>query len=125
MRRNVQERGFALVGAVFALVVIASLIAGAFFASMQEVTIGRSSQNYQKAFDAAEGGMMIRSANWAGQAGTVNNLAVGDSATYLDTLPDRRSVAPPYVRRLRPTMFLMRSVGGSRTAARPPGPLVE
>src|SRR5258708_5804657 len=125
MRRNVQERGFALVGAVFALVVIASLIAGAFFASMQEVTIGRSSQNYQKAFDAAEGGMMIRSANWAGQAGTLNNLAVGDSATYLDTLPDRRSVATSYVRRLSPMMFLIRSVGGSGTSSRQLGSLVK
>jgi hypothetical protein len=125
MRPNQQERGFALVGAVFALVVIASLIAGAFFASMQEISIGRSSQSYQKALDAAEGGSAIRIANWAGQAGTLNNLAVGDSATYTDTLPDGRSTATSYVRRLSPMMYLIRTVGGSGTSQRVIGSLVK
>src|SRR5882672_7942211 len=100
MRVQQHERGFALVGAVFALVVIASLIAGAFFASMQEISIGRNSQSFQKAFDAAEGGMATRVTAWPGVSGTLNALAIGDSVTYTDTLPDGRSTATSYVRRL-------------------------
>src|SRR5436309_2155823 len=125
MRVHQQERGFALIGAVFALVVIATLVAGAFFASMQEVSIGRSTQTFQRAFDAAEGGMATRIVNWPTTSTTLNALAVGDSATYTDTLPDGRSTVTSYVRRLNGSLFLIRTVGGSGTSARMLGAIAK
>jgi hypothetical protein len=125
MRVHQHERGFALIGAVFALVVIATLVAGAFFASMQEVNIGRSTQTFQRAFDAAEAGMSTRVAAWPTTSVALNGLSVGDSLTYTDTLPDGRSTVVSYVRRLNTQLFLIRTVGGSGTSSRMLGAIAK
>lgn len=115
------ERGFALVGAVFALVIIAALIAGAFFASRQENTVGRNTQTYQRSFGAAEAGMATTVANW--QTGTFNGLAVGDSSTASATLPSNGGSYTAIVKRLDNQLFLIRTTGtdpsgkGNRTLA--------
>lgn len=109
MRAPQCERGFALVGAVFALVIIAALVAGGFFAARQELNVGRSSQTYQRAFDAAEAGLNNTVATW--NTGTLNALAVGDSTTYTATMPSNTGSYTAVVRRLNDGLFLIRSVG--------------
>ena len=109
MRAPQRERGFALVGAVFALVIIAALVAGGFFAARQELNVGRSSQTYQRAFDAAEAGLNSTVATW--NTGTLNALAVGDSATFTATMPGSTGSYTAVVRRLNTELFLIRSVG--------------
>ncbi len=121
MRASRHERGFALVGAVFALVIIAALIAGAFFASRQENTVGRNTQTYQRSFGAAEAGMATTVANW--QTGTFNGLNVGDSSSASGTLPGNGGSYSAVVKRLDNQLFLIRTTGtdpsgkGSRTLA--------
>jgi hypothetical protein len=109
MRAPQRERGFALVGAVFALVIIAALVAGGFFAARQELNVGRSSQTYQRAFDAAEAGLNSTVATW--NTGTLNVLAAGDSTTYTATMPSNTGSYTAVVRRLNDELFLIRSVG--------------
>lgn len=113
--RDRTERGFALVAAVFALVIIAALVTGAFFAARQELKVGRSSQSYQKAFSAAEAGLGTAVAQW--NTGTYNAMAVGDSATISGTLPSSGGSYAGVVRRLNSELFLIRSVGQDPTGA--------
>lgn len=61
--RNNRE-GMALAMAMFAIVVIGALIAGAFFASNQDFKIGRNSLVAQRAFTAAEFGLNKTMAEW-------------------------------------------------------------
>lgn len=123
--RASQPRGFALVGAVFALVVIASLIGGAFFAAMMEVNMGRSHQEYRRSFSAAEGGLATRIALWQQNGASLNALAVGDSMVFVDTMPDRRSVATTSVRRLNGQLYLLRALGASGTSYRLHGAIAK
>ncbi len=58
------ERGMALAIAIFALVVVGALVAGAFFAGVQESRTAENNRRLQKAFGVTESG--------------VNELGVGD-----------------------------------------------
>lgn len=66
------REGMALAMAMFAIVVIGALIAGAFFASTQDFRIGRNSLVAQRAFSAAEFGLNKTMAEWE----TKDNLAI-------------------------------------------------
>ena len=57
MRPRTSERGFALAVSIFALVIIAALITGVFFAARQEMKIGEHSMSAQQAFSAADAGV--------------------------------------------------------------------
>ncbi|MGH7665230.1 MAG: hypothetical protein ACRENI_13220 [Gemmatimonadaceae bacterium] len=61
---NHRRSGFALVIAILAIVVIGALIAGAFFASMQEYRIGRNSIVQERALATAERGHSEFLINW-------------------------------------------------------------
>lgn len=61
---NNKREGMALALAMFAIVVIGALIAGAFFASNQDFKIGRNSLVAQRAFSAAEYGLNKTMAEW-------------------------------------------------------------
>ena len=50
------ERGMALAVAIFALVVVGALVAGAFFAGTQEQRVGENSRRVTQSFGAAEAG---------------------------------------------------------------------
>ena len=104
------QRGFALAGSIFALVIIAALIAGAFFSSRQDMVVGRNSQTYGRAFSAAEAGLNNTLANWAG-VGSFNGLAVGDSSTVTATLPGNGGSYETVVRRMNDELFLIRTTG--------------
>lgn len=63
LHRSGDRRGFALLVALAALVIIGGLIVGAFFASTQEFRIGRNTVLQSKALTAAEYGLFAVTAN--------------------------------------------------------------
>lgn len=80
MRNSLNKReGFALAVALFAIVVIGGIIAGAFFASNQDYKISRSTLYQERALTAAEFGMnqIINqwNGNWNTQIATGNTMA--------------------------------------------------
>src|SRR5204862_3319700 len=65
MKRVLQnERGMALALAIFALVVVGALVAGAFFAGTQEQRVGGNWRRLQQSFGAAETGLNEVIRNW-------------------------------------------------------------
>lgn len=110
-RRGRRDRGFALAASIFALVIIAALVTGAFFAARQEMRIGLNSRTSLRAFTAAEAGINTSIASW--NTGTWNMLAVGDSSAISGTLGSgtQRSSYAGTVRRLNTQLFLVRATG--------------
>ena len=113
-RRYTDERGMALAVAIFALVVIGALVAGAFFAGHVEQQTGRNSLYAAQAADAAEAGNAAVISNW--DQFNLNNLAVGDSSiltsTKLDgTAGNMGSFYRQTVKRLNQDLFLVKSLG--------------
>ena len=112
MNRNRNERGMALAIAIFALVVVGALVAGAFFAGTQEQRVAENTKRLQQSFGAAEMGLNEVIRNWKPQ--TLNKmpiyprdsvrvpLAPNDSIT-----PDRSGVYGGYVYRLNDQVFLV------------------
>ncbi|HEX4814948.1 MAG TPA: hypothetical protein VFV66_19575 [Nonomuraea sp.] len=103
------ERGMALAVAIFALVVIGALVAGAFFAGNQEQRTARSSMYAAAAADAAEAGTAVVMADW--DQFNLNTIPVGDSMTLPVTSLAGRAAYVPTVTRLNDELFLIRSVG--------------
>lgn len=65
MKRIMQdERGMALAIAIFALVVVGAMVAGAFFAGTQEQRVGENQRRVQASFGVAEAGAQERVLNW-------------------------------------------------------------
>src|SRR3977135_180972 len=65
MRQVVRnERGMALAVAIFALVIVGALVAGALFAGTQEQRVGESSRRLQQSFGVAELGVYTVIRNW-------------------------------------------------------------
>jgi Tfp pilus assembly protein PilX len=62
-RIHSRRSGFALPVAVFAIVIIGALVAGAFFASTQEFRIGSNTIQQTRALGAAEFGLNQTQAN--------------------------------------------------------------
>ncbi len=59
------ERGIALAVAIFALVVVGALVAGAFFAGTQEQRVGENQRRVQTSFGVAEAGTQERVLTWS------------------------------------------------------------
>src|SRR5213083_2429168 len=92
MRRVLRdERGMALAVAIFALVVVGALVAGAFFAGTQEQRVGENQRRVQTSFGVAEAGAQERVLSW--DPATMNkrplycNCAGGDSVVIGPNLP--------------------------------------
>src|SRR5216110_3347736 len=65
MRRILRdERGMALAVAIFAMVVVGALVAGAFFAGTQEQRVGENQRRVQASFGVAEAGVQERVMSW-------------------------------------------------------------
>ncbi|MGH6691566.1 MAG: pilus assembly PilX N-terminal domain-containing protein, partial [Gammaproteobacteria bacterium] len=58
------ERGMALAVAIFALVVVGAMIAGAFFAGTQEQRVGENQRRVHTSFGIAEAGVQERVLDW-------------------------------------------------------------
>ena len=81
--RLADERGMALAVAIFALVVIGALVAGAFFAGQMEQRTGRNTLYAAEAAQAAEAGATTILADW--DQFNLNNIVVGDSTVLATT----------------------------------------
>lgn len=112
MRYAQNQRGIALPMAIFALVVIGGLVAGAFFVATQEQTVGRNTVKLQQAFAAAEAGVQLQVANWSSTAN--NALDVGDSITFSGTVTSGPGWYRGSIRKLSDLLFLVRAEGFNR-----------
>jgi hypothetical protein len=122
MRRVLQdERGMALAVAIFALVVVGAMVAGALFAGTQEQRVGENQRRVQQSFGVAEAGAQERVMTWNPE--TMNrrpqfpqdSMAIADQQT-----PGGTGRYSGYTYRLGPNVFLIdvtgrdtRSYGGA------------
>lgn len=63
-KARARREGFALAVAIFAIVVIGGIVAGAFFASNQDYRIGRNTLLQERALSIAEYGLNMTLSNW-------------------------------------------------------------
>jgi hypothetical protein len=105
------ERGIALPIAIFALVVVGGLVAGALFVATQEQRIGRNTLRQEAAFTAAEAGMQDAVLNWSPN---YQKLSMGGTDSTTATAPDGRGWYRRTIRRLGPMLFLVASEGFNR-----------
>jgi hypothetical protein len=90
MTRHSDERGIALILAVFALVIIGALIAGIFYTAQLEQRSGGNALAGQQAADAAQAGIDYAISNWnsswttlgAGNSATIASTQLGSSSEY-------------------------------------------
>src|ERR1041384_1603090 len=123
MRRILHdERGMALAVAIFALVVVGALVAGAFFAGTQEQRVGENQRRVQSSFGVAEAGAQERVLTW--DPGTMNkrplycNCAGGDSVVIpTATAPNGSGSYGGYSYKLGPNLFLIDVTGRDRASA--------
>jgi len=105
------RRGMALAVAIFAIVVIGALLAGAYFASSQERKIGRNTLVEQRSLNVAEYGLNFDVSNWDQSRNLEGTFPVGTvdaNPRYVNQIGDTAFVS---VTRLTPTNFLVVSSG--------------
>jgi len=123
MRRILRdERGMALAVAIFALVVVGALVAGAFFAGTQEQRVGENQRRVQSSFGVAEAGAQERVLSW--DPATMNkrplycNCAGGDSVVIpTATAPNGSGSYGGYSYKVGPNLFLIDVTGRDRASA--------
>ncbi len=115
--RHSDERGMALAVAIFALVVIGALVAGAFYASTLEQRTGRNSLYASEAAQIAEAGPMAVLANWDSYA--LNNTGVGSKVDLGTTAVPNwpHSSYQTTATRLNTQLFLITSLGSLTDAS--------
>jgi len=102
----------ALAIAIFALVVVGALVAGAFFAGTQEQRVAENSKRMQQSFGAAEMGLNEVIRNWTPQKLNKMPIYPRDSvrvpyAPNDSITPDRSGVYGGYVYRLNDQVYLI------------------
>lgn len=95
------RNGFALAAALLALLLIAALVAGVFFATTEETRIGRASADRQVTLLAAESAIEMTIAAWS-VAGTERIDVAGTRSSTLEGLGAPVTV---YVTRLDSTLY--------------------
>jgi hypothetical protein len=118
MQRVTRERaGFALAVAIFAIVVIGTLIGGVFFASTQQQRMARNQQLQANAMAAAEYGMnRTVAADW--RSGSWNTMAVGSVDSTSNSYTSHGATAHVRVTRIGNSsipLFLVASEGSAGT----------
>src|SRR2546428_9388885 len=116
------ERGMALAVAIFALVVVGALVAGAFFAGTQEQRVGENSRRVTQSFGAAETGLNEIIRNW--QPKVINRVrqypldSVVVPLNLADTItPDGTGIYGGYVYRLNDEVYLVDITARDRKSA--------
>src|SRR5256885_5535787 len=79
------ERGMALAVAIFALVVVGALVAGAFFAGTQEQRVGENQRRVQTSFGVAEAGAQERVLTWDPNTMNKRPIYPADSVAIVNT----------------------------------------
>ena len=120
MRRVLRdERGMALAVAIFALVVVGALVAGAFFAGTQEQRVGENQRRVQTSFGVAEAGAQERVLAW--DPGTMNRRPQYPADSVVigpDTpAPNGTGTYGGYSYKVGPNLFLIDVTGRDRASA--------
>lgn len=113
------ERGMALAVAIFALVVVGALVAGAFFAGTQEQRVGENQRRVQQSFGVAEAGAQEHVMTW--DPGTMNRRPQYP-ADYMTIGPNLQAPGGTgsyggYTYRVGPNLFLIDVTGRDRASA--------
>lgn len=108
------ERGIALVMAVFAIVVIGALVAGTFFAGRLEQRTGLNSMSGAQSFEAAEAGLTDVFDNW--DPSIYNNMAAGDTMTLASVSMGGSTWYRNRVTRMNENLFQIISAGAKTDA---------
>ena len=117
MNRIVQnERGMALAVAIFALVIVGALVAGALFAGTQEQRVGDSSRRLQQSFGVAELGVNTVVRTWNADTYNSRGAYPTDSIAVPNALltgatPSNTGSFGGYVYRLNNNLFLIDVTG--------------
>ena len=80
------QRGMALAVAIFALVIVGALVAGALFAGTQEQRVGESSRRMQQSFGVAEMGVNTVVRTWNTDTYNLRGVYPTDSVLLPNTL---------------------------------------
>lgn len=108
------ERGIALVMAVFAIVVIGALVAGTFYAGRLEQRTGLNAMSGAQSFEAAEAGLVDVLDNW--DPTVYNAMATGDTVTLASVSMGGHSGYVRRVTRLNDNLFQIVSAGAKTDA---------
>ena len=108
------ERGIALVMAVFAIVVIGALVAGTFYAGRLEQRTGLNSMSGAQSFEAAEAGLADVLDNW--DPSIYNVMAAGDTMTLPSVSMGGNTGYVNRVTRLNDNLFQIMSAGAKADA---------
>jgi hypothetical protein len=113
------ERGMALAVAIFALVVVGALIAGAFFAGTQEQRVGENQRRLQASFGVAEAGAQERVLTWDPSSMNKRNLYPRDSVVIGPNAPAPNGTGSygGYSYKVGPNLFLIDVTGRDRASA--------
>ncbi len=112
LRRTAAEPGFILVAALVALVIIALLVTGAFFASGQEMIVARNELRDQQAFSFAEYGAAKALEGW--NASVQDSMIVGQTLR-LGTVSRGQMQSDAIVTKLDTALYLVVADGRLRT----------
>ena len=108
MNRSLQnERGMALPVAIFALVIVGALVAGALFAGTQEQRVGDSSRRLQQSFGVAELGVYDVVRTWNPAIYNARGKYPTDSVALTGGTPRRTGSFGGYIYRLNDNLFLV------------------
>jgi hypothetical protein len=102
------ERGIALAIAIFALVIIATLVAGAFFMARLEQRSGTNALWSTQAQEAADAGLNATLADWSG---TYNTMDPGESSDLATVTMGSGIRYTPSVTKISDRIFLVESTG--------------
>ena len=112
------ERGIALAIAIFALVIVGALVAGAFFAGTQEQRLAENAKRVTQSFGIAEAGVAEQVRLWDPVLFNQQRVYPLDSAVVTRaTSPSRTGSYGGYVYKLNDNLFLV-DINGSDSASR-------
>lgn len=119
MKRVIRdERGMALALAIFALVVVGALVAGAFFAGRQEQRVGDNTRRLEQSFGVAEYGIANKMLTWRPDSINLRPSYPQDSIPIaLRTTSSHSGTYGGWIRKLNDAVFML-DVVGSDTMSR-------
>ena len=117
MRRVLRdERGMALAVAIFALVVVGALVAGAFFAGTQEQRVGENQRRVQTSFGVAEAGVQEVVLGWDATSNNKRPNYPPDSVAIATRVaPNGTGTYFGYSYKMGPNIFLLNVIGRDKS----------
>lgn len=100
------ERGIALAVAIFALVIVGALVAGAFFAGTQEQRVGENARRMQQSFGVAEVGAAQQVATWDPATRNITPVFPAGAVTLADA-PSVSGVYGGRILKLNENLYLI------------------